>query len=252
MLARSVSSVWPTVIGSASVSSTRSATSAASWRSLLSSSSTRELVAAEAGGRVARADARLEALGDLDQHLVAGGVAEAVVDHLEVVEVHEDDGDDAVLAARARQRVADALAEQRAVGEPRDGVVERLVGQLLLEGPALAHVAAVEDDPADVLVVEQVGVQDLEVAGGAVAVTSVHSIACWRLGTAASSASTSCRRVRSEAATRSVEAPAGDLVGRVAEQPLDRRALVGDVPSRATTVIRSLAWRTREPRRASP
>ena len=60
--------------------------------------------------------------------------------------------------------VADALVEQRAVGQVRDRVVERLVGELLLERLALADVAAVEHDAADRRVVEQVGVEDLEVA----------------------------------------------------------------------------------------
>ena len=40
-----------------------------------------------------------------------------------------------VLAARAGDRVADALGEQRAVGEPRHRVVERLVGELLPRTP---------------------------------------------------------------------------------------------------------------------
>ena len=40
----------------------------------------RELVAAEAGGGVRGADAVRQAVGDLDQHAVAGVVAEAVVD----------------------------------------------------------------------------------------------------------------------------------------------------------------------------
>ena len=129
-----------------------------------------ELVAAEAGGGVARADARRQPLRDLVEHLVAGRVAEAVVDGLEVVEVDEDDRQPVVLAPRAGDGVAHALAEQRAVGEVGHRVVERLVGELLLERLALADVAAVEDDAADVLVVEQVRVQDLELPDAAVAV----------------------------------------------------------------------------------
>ena len=59
-----------------------------------------------------------------------------------------------------------------------DRVVERLVGELLLERLALADVAAVEDDAADVLVVEQVGVQDLELARLPSRWRSVHSSTC--------------------------------------------------------------------------
>src|SRR5205823_3500199 len=51
-----------------------------------------ELVAAEASGRVALAERPLETLGQGDQHLVTGGVTEAVVHDLEVVEVEEEDG----------------------------------------------------------------------------------------------------------------------------------------------------------------
>ena len=124
----------------------------------------RELVAAEPGGGVGRADARRDALRHLEQHPVADGVPEAVVDGLEVVEVDEQHGHAHALAQRPGHRVADALVEQRAVGEMRDRVVERLVGELLLERLALGDVAAVEHDPADRAVAEQVGVQDLEVA----------------------------------------------------------------------------------------
>ena len=63
-----------------------------------------ELVSAEARGRVGRAHGLEQASGDLPQHLVARGVAEAVVDRLEVVEVEEDDRDARVLARR-RERV---------------------------------------------------------------------------------------------------------------------------------------------------
>ena len=56
----------------------------------------RELVAAEAGGHVAGADARLDAVGDRGEQPVAGRVPEGVVDVLEVVEVEEQDDRDAV------------------------------------------------------------------------------------------------------------------------------------------------------------
>ena len=188
----------------------------------------RELVAAEARGGVGGTDARRDPLGHLEQHPVTGGVAEAVVDGLEVVEVDEHDGHPDPFAQRPRHRVADALVEQRAVGQVGDGVVEGLVGELLLELLALGDVAAVEDDAADGLVVEQVGVQDLEVtqlavlglqqalddlgtAGGAGAVGQAAQHPALLLGV-----------------QQRLERAADDLVGGVAEDPLDRRALVGD------------------------
>ena len=49
-----------------------------------------ELVPAEAGDRVLVPDAGLEPAGHGDQQVVAGGVAELVVDRLEVVQVDEE------------------------------------------------------------------------------------------------------------------------------------------------------------------
>jgi hypothetical protein len=100
--------------------------------------------------------------------LVAGGVAEAVVDVLEVVEVDEQHRD--VGGADGRQRLLDPLGEQRAVGQAGQPVVERLVDELVLELLALGHVPGVEDQAADVGVVEQVGGDRLGVQPGAVAV----------------------------------------------------------------------------------
>ena len=80
-----------------------------------------------------------DALRDLEQDPVAGRVAEAVVDGLEVVEVDEQHRHPDAVAQGPRDRVADALVEQRPVGEVRDRVVEGLVGELLLERLALAR-----------------------------------------------------------------------------------------------------------------
>ena len=124
----------------------------------------RELVAAEAGGGVHRAHAVLQAAAHLLQDLVAGVVAERVVDVLEVVHVHEQDGHRHVLAALGGERVTDAVAEQGAVGQAGEDVVEGLVLELGLEGLALADVAHVQHDPRDRLVGEQVGGQHFHVA----------------------------------------------------------------------------------------
>ena len=110
----------------------------------------RELVAAEARGGVDAAHGAVEPPRDRDQHLVADRVPERVVDLLEVVEVEEEHRERAVVAAPAGQRLARGLDEHRAVGEPGDGVVEGLVRELGLERLALADVAGVEQDAADV------------------------------------------------------------------------------------------------------
>ena len=52
-----------------------------------------ELVAAEPGERLVPAQRVADALGDRDQQLVALAVAEAVVDHLEAIEVEEQHRD---------------------------------------------------------------------------------------------------------------------------------------------------------------
>ena len=59
----------------------------------------RELVAAEAGDGLVPAQRVPQPLGDREDQLVAGRVAEAVVDHLEAVEVEEQHGDVAPAAA---------------------------------------------------------------------------------------------------------------------------------------------------------
>ena len=85
----------------------------------------RELVAAEPGDHVVLPNARREALRDHREQLVAGGVAQAVVDRLEVVEVDEEHGE--VLAALLAQprELRDPFGEPNAVGEPGERVVVR-------------------------------------------------------------------------------------------------------------------------------
>ena len=62
-----------------------------------------ELVAAEPDSQVGRPQALGQALADGAQQLVAGGVAERVVDGLEVVQVHEQDGRPHAAAGLARR-----------------------------------------------------------------------------------------------------------------------------------------------------
>ena len=111
-----------------------------------------ELVAAEPGGGVARAQAAREPVAHDHEQRVAGGVAEAVVDGLEVVEVDEQHRELAAVALEPGRGVVDAVAEQRLVGEPGQRVVERLVRELVLEPAMLGDVAEAPHAPDDLAV----------------------------------------------------------------------------------------------------
>ena len=88
----------------------------------------RELVAAEAARGVAGPDDRPDALGDDPERPIALGVAEPVVQVLEVVEVDEQHrGVVRAAAAQPVEGVVHAVLEPRAVREPRQRVA---VGQL--------------------------------------------------------------------------------------------------------------------------
>ena len=89
-----------------------------------------ELVTTEPGSEIDRADRGRDTAGDRDQELVAGLVAEHVVDDLEVVEVEEQDGNRRVLIGLG-QRLADLLREQRPVGQTRERVVVGAMAQLV-------------------------------------------------------------------------------------------------------------------------
>ena len=109
------------------------------------------------------ADAAVQAPRDLLQHRVALGVAERVVDVLEVVEVEEDHRERRAAAPAARQRLLDAVAQQHAVREAGERVVAGLVQQPALERLAVADVAGVQDDALDRAVADEVRRQRLDV-----------------------------------------------------------------------------------------
>jgi hypothetical protein len=156
-------------------------------------------------------------------------VSEAVVDGLEVVDVEEHHPELAVLASGAPDRVAHPLDEQRPVGQVGDRIVKRLVGELLLEDLALADVAGVQDDAAHVLVVQQVGVEDLELPQLAVAVAQRaldHLPVRTRVGRSVGEQPQQLAGVLFR--HQAVEAGAEELLRRIPEDVLGGRALVGD------------------------
>ena len=114
-----------------------------------------ELVAAQARRAVLGTQAALQAPGHRHQQLVAGGMPEAVVDRLEVVEVDEHDRD----VLFVDERLADRVGEQRAVGQAGERIVVGLMVELLLED------AELEDGLLEAVVLEsdaRVGGERLE------------------------------------------------------------------------------------------
>ena len=104
---------------------TRSAMRAASEVRLHLLQEDGELVSPEARQHVARAQARLEAVGDGDEELVPDDVAQAVVHELEAVHVEQEEGEGVAAAADVGLVRGDpqALHELGAVGEAREAVV---------------------------------------------------------------------------------------------------------------------------------
>ena len=86
-----------------------------------------ELVAAEARDGVGGAQRGLEAPAQLDEQLVARGMAQRVVDLLEAVEIDDRDRAPCVGPPPRVDHVADPVVEQRPVGESGQRIVEGLV-----------------------------------------------------------------------------------------------------------------------------
>jgi hypothetical protein len=92
----------------------------------------RKLVAADARERVDLAYARLEPSRAQFEQPVAGRVPKGVVDALEAVQIEEQDRNHAITVAQASQRVIQPLAQQLAVGQVRDRIVQGKVAGALL------------------------------------------------------------------------------------------------------------------------
>ena len=95
-----------------------------------------EFVAAQTGQSVRGAQTVVDAPRHLDQHLIAGQMAQAVVDQLEAVAVDEQHGEGGVPAAAAAHGLIQSVQQQGAVGQAGQGVVQGVVDQLFLGGLA--------------------------------------------------------------------------------------------------------------------
>ena len=146
---------------------------------------------------------------------------------LEVVEVEEDHGELEMLAPGPCQSMAHALVEERAVGELGHRIMKCLMLELRLECLAFTDIPTVEDDPAHRFVLDEVGVQDLELASAPVAMAQR---AFDHLGVAADVTWPIREQVKQPAVLTGQQQPVepgpDDLLGRIAEGLLDRWALV--------------------------
>ena len=96
-----------------------------------------------------------QALGHHAQQFVAGVVAQAVVDVLEAVQVHEHQREARAARAGDAHRLLQPLAQQRAVGEAGEVIVPRLALDALLVLAQFGDVldrALVADQPAGIVV----------------------------------------------------------------------------------------------------
>ena len=99
-----------------------------------------EFVATEAGQRIALAHDALQDALDLAQELVAGDVAAAVVDRLELVEIEVAKRIVDALRARDGSACLEAFLECSSVGQAGQRIVVRVVDQLLGPAPGLGDV----------------------------------------------------------------------------------------------------------------
>ena len=76
-----------------------------------------ELITAESRHRVTASHAAQQSLRGLHQQRVTGGVAQVVVDHFEVVDIHRQDRQRTLVAMIKRDRVIKPITEQDPVGQ---------------------------------------------------------------------------------------------------------------------------------------
>ena len=115
-------------------------TSTASWSARSVHSTTNSSPPSRATRSWSRTVAR-SSRATCDEQLVAGLVPEGVVDGLEAVEVEEQQRQQPRVPAQPVQPGLEVLAQQRAVGQPGERVVQRLRGEARLELLALGDVA---------------------------------------------------------------------------------------------------------------
>ena len=165
---------------------------------------------------------------DRDEELVAGGVPEAVVDELEVVEVEEQHGDLARRRAARLKAWSTRSWNSDLLGRPVSVSWSAWRRSSDVEGLALGDVAHRQDESVDAGVAAQVGGDDLHVAQRAVAAAHApldrrRDTRRWRAGQRADARRR--RRGGRRSADRAVSAELSP------EHALGRRCLVPDATS---------------------
>jgi len=100
----------------------------------------REFVAAESSDHVGAAQARAETLRHRRQKLVAGGVAQGVVDVLEFIEIEIKNGEYFRVPAHAQQSFVEALVKQHPVWQTGQRIVMRHMGDACLGLALRGHI----------------------------------------------------------------------------------------------------------------
>ena len=95
-----------------------------------------EFVPTKPAHRVARSQATAEALGDGHQQLVPHGMAMAVIDGLEVVQVEVAHRQVGAVVPGTLQFLAQALTQQGAIGQAGERILVGQLTQLLVDQPA--------------------------------------------------------------------------------------------------------------------
>ena len=99
-----------------------------------------EFVAPEARHQIFTTNDPTQRLGHLTQHVVAGGVAEGVIDLLEAVEVEKQHARHTGVALEAGDRTLHRLAKGQPVGQTREDIRAGLMDQLRLSHLDRRHV----------------------------------------------------------------------------------------------------------------
>ena len=107
-----------------------------------------EFVAAEARDEILRPQHRAQTVGDRAQQLVAAGMAQRVVDLLELVEVDEQQGRHPAGLMRNLQKAFDLVAEIDPVGQRGQFVIARQMADPRLGVAALGDVLEQHDGAA--------------------------------------------------------------------------------------------------------